>query len=137
MGDSPLHKEFTWLAGLVGEIACPLASCCDCRSRPYQKCQGRREAHSLVRLTLGVACKIFISSVASDTTGEAALFRLLLEALAGANEKGKPSDSRTQWKTTCTLEEIVEVSQVKVWSDLLLLVPMIRFPCLGWSQGEM
>ena len=100
------------------------------------ECQKRRETHPLVRLTVGIACKVFISSVASDATGEAARFRLLPEAFAGANGKGKSGNSRSQWKVACISGAIVEVSQARVRSDLLLLVPMVRFPCFGWYQGE-
>lgn len=137
MGGSPLHRKFAWLAGLVGKIA--LALRCDwfvCAVRNHIRNVRRRKTHSLIRLTLGVACKEFISSVASDATGEAARFRLLPVAFAGANGKGKPNNSRSQWKATCILVEIVEVSQMRVQRDLLSLVPMVRFPYFGWRQGE-
>ena len=55
----------------------------------------KRETHSLVRLALGVACKILISSDASDAAGEAARLRLLLGAFTGTIGKSKPSSEES------------------------------------------
>lgn len=72
----------------------------------------------------------------SDAAGEVARFRLLLGGFAGTDRKSKQRGNRSKWTVTCILEAVVEVSQVRVQSDLLLHVPMVRFARLGWRQGE-
>lgn len=107
-----------------------------CYRKPYQTCQKKRETHSLVRLALGVACKTFNSSDASDASGEAARFRLLLWAFTGAIGKCKPSSNESKWTLACISGPVVEISQVRMQRDFLLFVPMARFSRLGWRQGE-
>ena len=71
----------------MGEIACSLVLCTDtvvCAIGNHIRGVRRNgKTHSLVRLALGVACKMLISSDASDAAGEAARLRLLLGAFTG------------------------------------------------------